>query len=163
MPLQLNLIYDKGQPHQQLGEQLVRIWGQSDLLRMRSEILSYEQLLARRAKGEFDIIRSGWCADYNEPSAYLNLFHSANIDNKIGYYNPLFDQLLEQTLQIQTAEQRAARYEQLTQILQQDYVVLPLFQYNTPVFVHSTIAGYMLQNPTGIIYSKDLYRKVTAH
>lgn len=159
-PLDISLTYDQGQPHQQISEQLMRIWGQLDLLRIRADALSYQQLLMRRAKGEFHIIRSGWCADYKEPSAFLNQFHSENIDNKIAYRNSEFDKLLEQTLQEQDPKARQAIYRQLEQILQQDYVLLPIAQQNIPVFIERSIAGFDHKNATGLVYSKDLYRRV---
>lgn len=159
-PLALTLTYDQKQPYQQISEQLIRIWGQLDLLRLRSEPLLYQQLLERRANKKFDIIRAGWCADYQDPTAFLNQFHSKNVDNKISYQNPEFDQLLEQALQEQDPKQRQMIYAKLEQILQQDYVIIPIFQYQTPVFVNSTLAGFHQKNASDVVYSKDLYRKV---
>lgn len=159
-PLEITLTYDEGELHQNLAENMVRAWGQLDLIRVKTEQLPHQELLARRAKGDFQIIRAGWCGDYHEPSAFLNQFHSANIDNKSGYQNPQFDQWLEQTLSPQSEQQRSVLYGQLEQQIKQDFVVLPIFQYNIPIFIDESIAGYVTSNPTGVIYSKDLYRKV---
>ena len=47
----------------------------------------------KRQKGDFQVIRSGWCADFNHPMAFLGLFYSKSPDNKNGYANAEYDQL----------------------------------------------------------------------
>ncbi|WP_101774828.1 peptide ABC transporter substrate-binding protein [Pasteurella oralis] len=162
-PLQLKLTYDQESLHSNIAQRLVRMWSQSDMIRVSSEPVSWQQLLEKRAKGDFQLIRSGWCADYNEPSAFLHQFYSHSPDNKIAYRNADVDKLLEATLLPQTTAERQMLYGQIAQQLQQDYVVLPIFQYTRPMFMHSTIVGYHADNPTGVIYSKDLYRKVSSN
>ncbi|MGC6359956.1 peptide ABC transporter substrate-binding protein [Bisgaard Taxon 45] len=160
-PLKLTLTYDHVAPNAEIAQRLIRMWSQSDMIRVNAQPVSRQQLLEKRAKRDFQVIRSGWCADYNEPSAFLNLFYSQAADNQAGYHNTQVDQLLEATLLPQSDTQRNSIYAKLIAQLQQDYVVLPIFQYTTPVFLHPTVTGYLLDNPTGTIYSKDLYRKVS--
>lgn len=139
------------------------MWSQSDMIRVKAQPVAWQQLLEKRAKRDFEVIRSGWCADYNEPSAFLNIFYSQAADNQAGYHHAEVDKLLEQTLLPQTETERKHLYSKITTQLQQDYVVLPIFQYTTPIFIHPTVTGYHLDNPTGTMYSKDLYRKVSEH
>ncbi|UAX42969.1 peptide ABC transporter substrate-binding protein [Pasteurella canis] len=161
-PLQLKLTYDQDNLHNNIAQRLVRMWSQSDMIRISAEPVSRQQLLEKREKGDFQLIRSGWCADYNEPSAFLHSFYSYSPDNNISYRNADIDKLLETTLRPQPEAERQALYAQIAEQLQQENVVLPIFQYTKPIFIHSTIVGYHTNNPTGIIYSKDLYRKVNS-
>ena len=64
------------------------------------EGMSKSQLLEKIAKGNFHIARSGWCADYNEPSAFLNLFYSHSPDNKSGYRNEEMDRFKKHALPV---------------------------------------------------------------
>ncbi|WP_439294761.1 peptide ABC transporter substrate-binding protein [Lonepinella sp. BR2882] len=158
-PLKLRLTYDNHGLHQQIAEHLIRGWSQSDLIRVQAEPVSYQTLLEKRVKGDFQIIRSGWCADYNDPSAFLSMLHSQSADNKMGFSDPEIDQLLAQTLSPDiSAKKRTALYQQIIERTQQEYVMMPIFQYATPVSIVPNVAGYNVTNPTGVIYSKDLYR-----
>ena len=112
------------------------------------------------AKGNFHIARSGWCADYNEPSAFLSLFYSHSPDNKSSYRNEEVDRLFEQSLKVIPSAERTALYSRIEQILQEENVVLPLYQSRVPVYLHPTLNGYDSANPTEVIYSKDLFRRI---
>lgn len=159
-PLVLRMSYDNAGIHPIVAEQLIRAWTQSDLIRIQQEPLPYKDLLEKRAKGDFQLIRSGWCADYNEPTAFLSLLHSKSPDNKSGFANEKLDELLEQTLSIKISEQeRTALYHQIIELVQREKIVLPLFQYMKPIYIHDSIEGHNLKNPTETVYSKDLYRK----
>ncbi|TCP89760.1 peptide/nickel transport system substrate-binding protein [Cricetibacter osteomyelitidis] len=158
-PLKLRLTYDNTAPHSDIANRLIRAWSQSDLLRIEADPQPRTKILEKRMKGDFQLIRSGWCADYNDPSAFLNLAYSKSPDNKTGYNNPDIDKLLEQSLDKKiTEEKRTALYQQIYQILRDDVVVLPIFQYMKPVHIKSNLKGYNVENPTEVIYSKDLWR-----
>ncbi|WP_439243050.1 peptide ABC transporter substrate-binding protein [Lonepinella sp. BR2474] len=158
-PLMLRLAYDNHGLHAQIAEHLIRVWSQSDLIRIQADPVSYQTLLEKHAQGDFQLIRSGWCADYNDPSAFLSLLHSQSADNKMGFSDPEMDHLLEKALSAKISEQeRTALYRKAIARSQQEYVVMPIFQYAMPVRIAPSVAGYDLTNPTSVIYSKDLYR-----
>ncbi|HBO38266.1 MAG TPA: peptide ABC transporter substrate-binding protein [Pasteurellaceae bacterium] len=158
-PLTLRMTYENSGIHPMIADRLIRTWSQSDLIRIKAESLPRQQLLEKRAKGDFQLIRSGWCADYNDPSAFLNLLYSKSPDNKMAFHDKNVDSLLEQTLSNDiSAQERSTLYQEITSLVQRDKVVLPLFQYMKPIYVHDSLAGYDVKNPTEVIYSKDLYR-----
>ncbi|AEW77273.1 LOW QUALITY PROTEIN: periplasmic oligopeptide-binding protein [Aggregatibacter actinomycetemcomitans ANH9381] len=159
-PLKLTLSYDQSEVQSQLVQGLIRTWSQSDMIQIIGEGMPKQQLLENIAKGEFQIARAGWCADYNEPSAFLSLFYSRSPDNKSGYSNDELDGLFEQSLKVILPAERTALYGRIEQILQEENVVLPLYQSTVPVYLNPTLNGYDPANPTEVIYSKDLFRKV---
>ena len=159
-PLTLRVTYENSGIHPMVADRLIRAWSQSDLIRIKAEPLSHAQLLEKREQGDFQVIRSGWCADYNDPSAFLNLLYSKSPDNKTAFSNDKIDQLLEKTLSEKISDQeRSTLYQQITLAAQQEKAVLPIFQYMKPVYLHSTLSGYDVKNPTEVLYSKDLSRK----
>ncbi|MDU8923874.1 peptide ABC transporter substrate-binding protein [Pasteurellaceae bacterium LIM206] len=159
-PLHLKLTYDQEGIHGQIANRLIRDWSQSELITVQNDPVSWQQLLEKRSKGDYQIIRSGWCADYNDPSAFFNLLYSKNPDNKTGLKNAELDQLIEQSWNYAlSAQEREAIYQKILTIAHRERVFLPIFQYSKPVFIKRDIAGYDVTNPTEIIYSKDLYRR----
>lgn len=157
-PLKIRLTFEQEGVHNKIAQRLIQMWSQSDLIRVELDPVSWSALLEKRAKGDFQIIRSGWCADYNDPSAFLTNFYSKSPDNKSGYHNQKVDHSLEQTLQSSDLQVRTELYQQIIQQLQQDNVVLPIFQYTTPIYLSPSLSGVEKSNPTNVIYSKDLRR-----
>lgn len=158
-PLKLRIRYDDSSLNQTIATRLNRQLSQSDLLRVENQGMSWQELQTARTKGNFQLIRSGWCADFNDPIAFLNLFYSKSPDNKNGYKNEEFDRLFEAAMMTTSEKVRLENYAKLKGIVQQEYLVLPIFQYSTPVYLAPSIMGAQV-NSVGIIYSKDLWRKV---
>ncbi|MFC0323434.1 peptide ABC transporter substrate-binding protein [Gallibacterium melopsittaci] len=159
-PLHITLTYDDSAVNQQIAQNLSRQFSQSDLIHVSLQGKTTQEWATQHIQQQFQLIRSGWCADYNDPSAFLNNFHSKNPDNLIHYYNPQVDQWLEQAMTELNPEARQQLYQQVVDAIAQDAIILPLFQYYLPVSIAPNLAGYDLNNPTQIFYSKDLYRLV---
>ena len=158
-PLKLRIRYDDSSLNQTIATRLNHQLSQSDLLRVENQGMGWQELQTARTKGDFQLIRSGWCADFNDPVAFLNLFYSKSPDNKNGYKNAEFDRLFESAMTTTSEKVRLENYAKLKGIVQQEYLVLPIFQYNTPVYLAPSIMGAQV-NSVGTIYSKDLWRKV---
>ena len=158
-PLKLRIRYNDSSLNQTIATRLNRKLSQSDLLRVENQGMSWQELQTARTKGDFQLIRSGWCADFNDPVAFLNLFYSKSPDNKNGYKNAEFDRLFETAMTTTSEKVRLENYAKLKEIVQQEHLVLPIFQYSTPVYLAPSIVGAQV-NSVGTIYSKDLWRKV---
>lgn len=165
-PLKLQLTYEENGIHPSIARALIQMWTQSDLIKISPQTLKWQEVAHKRNQGDYHIIRSGWCADYHEPSSFLMNFHSKSPDNKSGYQNRHVDELLEKTLFSISSSERTALYQQISAILLKDAVVLPIFQYMQPIYVSTTLQGVEQKNPTEVIYSKHLKRhaaKTTNH
>lgn len=158
-PLSLRVSYDTQGYHPLIAEKLIRQLTQSDLIRATGESLNWASLQERRSQHNFQLIRSGWCADFNDPAAFLSLFYSKSPDNKSGYANEEFDCLFERAMQSVSAQERSAIYIKLHQVIQHENLVLPLFHYRLPVFIAPSVMGAQ-PNSVGVIYSKNLWRSV---
>ena len=138
----------------------MRQFSQSDLIRAGIQAKTQQEWALLHSQQQFQLIRSGWCADYNDISAFLNNFHSKSPDNLMHYHNEKVDQWLEQAMLETENEKRQQIYQQVLDTLTTDAVILPIYHYYLPVKIAADIAGYDLNNPTQIFYSKDLYRSV---
>ena len=159
-PLKLRLTYDEHGQHGAIASKMLRTLGESDLVYIQPQVVNFETLLAKHAEKDFDLIRAGWCADYPDPAVFLWKYHSASADNKTHYRNEKVDKALEQ-LQNRTLSEpaRTALIRQITQWLEDDVVILPMFQYQTWLKVEPTLLGIETTNPSEVIYSKDLSRQ----
>lgn len=158
-PLKLTLLYDDQGRHSVIANQMVRTLGESDLLQIQPQGVSWAQFLALREKKSFQLSRAGWCAEYADPLPFLLHFHSQSPDNKSNYANAMVDKQLEQIQNEKLSEeQRQQLIHSIVQQLEQDVAILPMFQYHRKVALDSTILGIALHNDSEVIYSKHLYR-----
>lgn len=158
-PLRLTVTFDNTTQHQVIANRIIRTLAQSDLFRVQQKAVAWQTLLALREQQNFQLIRSGWCADYPDAAQFLLPFHSASPDNKNYYRNEAVDRLLEQIQYAPDSEQRQQLIQQTAQLLENDVAIIPLFQYQRRLSVDSTLRGIDLTNSSEVIYSKDLYRQ----
>lgn len=158
-PIKLLLTYDNQGLHPTIAYRVARTLGQSDLFRVQLQAVDWKQLLAKRQQKSFQLIRSGWCADYPDPMVFLLPFHSESPDNKMGYYNPIVDQKLSLLPQISNSFERDKLIFEIIQQLDNDVVVIPLFQQQRKLSIAPDIIGVERKNSSEVIYSKDLYRQ----
>lgn len=158
-PLKFNLLYDESHINIDVANQITRTLSQSELFNVTPKMVDWTTLNNMRAAKDYQLIRSGWCADYADPAVFLYKFHSTSPDNHSGYSNALVDEKLNklQTERL-SKEERLLLVNQINEQLYNDVAVLPLFQYQHRVGVVSSLWGIDISNDSEVIYSKDLKR-----
>lgn len=58
----------------------------------------WKTTLENRNQGNYQVARATWCADYNEPTSFLNSFLSTSSLNTILYENSDYDAALKNAL-----------------------------------------------------------------
>ena len=87
-----------------------------------------ENLPDTRHQGTYDVARAGWCADYNEPSSFLNMMLSDSSSNTPHYKSAEFDKLMANVLTAKTKDERAELSKAEVQ-LDKDSAIVPLYYY----------------------------------
>lgn len=86
--------------------------------------------ISREGAGDFDIVLSGWIADYASAMNFLELWESESPYNYAKYSNPTYDELIQAAKSIHAADpnQRYADMIEADRILYEDAVLDPLYQ-----------------------------------
>ena len=138
-----------GSIHVRVAGELQEMWRRE--LGVKMELRQMEKKVYLRAQStmDYDVSRSTWIADYNDPNTFLDLFQSNNGNNRTGWKNARYDELMrEANLQTDTGR-RAQLLQQAETILVRDEVpIAPIYFYN----------GFNYYNPTRIqgIHSNPL-------
>ncbi|WP_156291838.1 peptide ABC transporter substrate-binding protein [Oceanobacillus salinisoli] len=113
----------------------------------------FEQRKDLDAKMDYDIQISSWGPDYLDPMTFMNLFVTEGGNNKMGYSNAEYDQLINDAATT-NASDKEARYNnflEAEQILFEDAAIAPIYQSSTPQLVSSRVHGIYV-NPFGPTY-----------
>lgn len=143
-PLSFELLYNTNDNHKKTAVAATSLWKQAlgfvDVTLTNKEWKTY---LDTRRNGNYQIARAGWCGDYNEASAFLNIAKSDNSGNYGKYNSANFDSLMAQTLKAGVSpEQRANLYEQAEAQLDQDMGLLNIYHYVSPRLVKPYVIGF---------------------
>lgn len=101
--------------------------------------------------------RAGWCADYNEPTSFLNTMLSDSSNNTAHYKSPAFDKLIGETLKVADDAQRADLYAKSEQQLDKDSAIVPVYYYVNARPGETMGRGYTGKDPLDNISVKNLY------
>jgi oligopeptide transport system substrate-binding protein len=86
--------------------------------------------LAAQGALDYDLCRSSWVADYNDPNTFLNMFVTGDGNNRTGWGNASYDQLIAKAAKESNVEQRFSIFEEAEKILvESEAVVCPLYFY----------------------------------
>ncbi len=101
---------------------------------VNTTVQPFEQFVASRSAGAFDMLITGWGPDYADPSTYFGLWTTAQIgaQNTAGYSNPEYDKVYEQAVAESDTQKRFELFGQLEQMLVEDGVLIPFYQKNAP-------------------------------
>ena len=156
-PLTLNLLYNTSDLHKKMAIAAASIWKQNIGVDVKLENQEWKTFLSTRHQGTYDVARAGWCADYNEPSTFLNSMLSDSSSNTSHYKSKEFDALVAKSLQVKTDEERAVVYQQAEALLDKDAVTIPVYYYANTRLVKPYVGGLTGKDPQDNVYVKDLY------
>ena len=96
-----------------------------------------------RDKGDFDVARAGWIADYSDPQNFLFLGESDNKGlNYANYANKDYDALMKKAAGTKDLTERAKVLKQAEAIFVNDQAYIPLMFYGSKNLVSDKVSGY---------------------
>jgi oligopeptide transport system substrate-binding protein len=137
-----------GRIHQKLGIEMQHMW--EEQLGVHVELKEMEKgvYLAAQRNLDYDLTRSSWVGDYDDPNTFLDLFRGDNGNNRTGWKNARYDQLMDEADREIDITNRAALLRQAETILVRDEApIIPIYFY----------VGFNYYNPTKI---KGIYPNI---
>ena len=156
-PLTFDLLYNTSDLHKKLAIAAASIWKKNLGANVKLENQEWKTFLDTRHQGNYDVSRAGWCADYNEPTSFLNMVLSDSSNNTVHYRSPAFDKLIADTLKVTDEAQRSELYSKAEQQLDKDSAIVPVYYYVNARLVKPWVGGYSGKDPMDNIHVKDLY------
>lgn len=156
-PLTFELLYNTSDLHKKLAIAAASIWKKNLGVNVKLNNQEWKTFLDTRHQGNFEVARTGWCADYNEPTSFLNTMLSGSSNNTSHYKSPDYDKVIATAMATGDDKTRSSAYTQAEQILDKDSVIVPVFYYTNTRLVKPYVGGYSGKDPLNYVYDKDLY------
>lgn len=117
----------------------------------------FKTRLSRSTSGNFDVVVSGWSADFADPISFVDLFTSKNSNNNGKWSNAQYDKLIVDSKVTADTTKRYDDLEKSEKILLQDQGITPLYYKTEAWLVRPDIKG-IVYNGAGLNYNfKNAY------
>ncbi|MFS2225630.1 oligopeptide ABC transporter substrate-binding protein OppA [Pantoea sp. B65] len=156
-PLSFDLLYNTSDLHKKLAIAVASIWKKNLGVDVKLQNQEWKTFLDTRHQGNFDVARAGWCADYNEPTTFLNTMLSDSSNNTSHYKSADYDKAIAAALQAPNEAKRGELYAEAEKILDKDSVIVPVYYYVNARLVKQYVGGYTGKDPQDNVYDKNLY------
>jgi oligopeptide transport system substrate-binding protein len=116
--------------HENVAIELQQMWHDELGIQMDLRQLEWKVYLSAQSHLDYELSRSSWIGDYNDPQTFLGLFTSDDGNNRTGWKNPVYDGLLKSANNEPDLQKRAKLFQQAESLLVKDEApIIPLFFY----------------------------------
>ncbi|MDP6653854.1 MAG: peptide ABC transporter substrate-binding protein [Gammaproteobacteria bacterium] len=136
------LLYNTQENHRKIAIAIQQMW-QADL-GISVSLLNQEWrvYLNSQENQNYDVSRRGWIGDYVDPNTFLDMYITDGGNNKTGFSNPRYDQLvLGEAPTKLNQDERFALYYEAESILMQEVPIIPIYTYQTKNLKDPSLKG----------------------
>ena len=154
-----------GKIHEQIALELQEMWKQELGLNLDLRKLEWKVYLTTQSKTDFDLCRSSWIGDYTDPNTFLDMFMSNNGNNRTGWKNARYDQLVRDGNQQSDPVAREKLLRSAEEILvKEELPVVPLYfyagvNYWDPATIHGIANNIRDEHPIRVIRKQRIERR----
>ena len=153
----VTLSYNTAESNKQVAEFVQAQWKQNLGITIQLKNMEWKTFLPYRSGVEFTgMARAGWVGDYVDPLTFLSQFYTKNNDSSTGWWNPEYDQMLDEANQLRDPEKRFEKLAEAEFFMMEDQPVIPLLTSGTSWMKKPYIKG-MYPNPGTIHPWKFVY------
>ncbi len=153
-PLALEIVFNTSDRHRAIAVAVGQMWRQT--LGVETTLADHEWATFRDTRGaqNFEVASGSWCADFNEPSAYLGLFTSGSSYNDGKWLNAEVDALMQEA---ELADDPMPLYRRVEEIVSQETAIIPIYHYASVRMKDPNLQNWPTENLLQNWYSRDLY------
>jgi oligopeptide transport system substrate-binding protein len=144
-------MFNTSRDHEKIAVQLQAMWKQELGIDVDLRSVEWKVYLNAQSSLDYDLSRSAWIGDYADPNTFLDMFMSNNPNNRTGWKNDRYEELMRKANATAEVQARAKLLQEAERILiREEIPVVPIYIY----------VGYNLFNPDVIkgIYNDENIR-----
>jgi oligopeptide transport system substrate-binding protein len=119
-----------GKIHEKVAVELQEMWREQLGIQVELKQMEKRVYLVAQSHLDYDLSRSTWIGDYDDPNTFLDLFRGDNGNNRTGWKNARYDALMDEANRQVDLSRRAELLRQAETILVRDEApIIPIFFY----------------------------------
>lgn len=126
----ISFLYNEGEVNKYIGIELKNMFERELGISMSLRPQENKVYLNTMSSVDYDIARSSWVGDYNDPNTFLDMFVTGGGNNRTGFSNARYDSLIAQAASATDQNARFAIFRQAEQMLVSEQTpICPLYYY----------------------------------
>lgn len=138
----VEFLYNTSEGHQKVAQAIQQMWKVNLGIDVELINVDWKVYLSREQTGDFFISRAGWIGDYPDPNSFLDMMVSGRGNNKTGWSNSIYDNLIREAASSQTDEERNSFFNSAEQILIEELPIIPIYTYTRVYMLHPDVKGW---------------------
>lgn len=138
----IEILFNSSENHKLTAEAVQQMWRKE--LNLNAALVNQEEKVYfdSRRQMNYEISRSTWIGDYNDPNSFLNIWTSGNANNQTGWSNPEYDRLIAEGEKTGDPALRFAAFQKAEAILLDDAPILPVYFYTHAFLLRPSVKGW---------------------
>ncbi len=138
----IEIHYNTSEAHRDVAEVIADGWKR--LLGINAKLLNQEWKVYLDTQNtlDYDVSRSAWIGDYADPNTFVDLFITGGENNRTGWGDPRYDQLVQAAAREADAARRLELLAEAEAILLEALPILPIYSYVTQNLVNPRLGGF---------------------
>ena len=130
----IEILFNSSENHKLTAEAIQQMWRKE--LNVNAALVNQEEKVYfdSRRQMNYQIIRSTWIGDYNDPNSFLNIWTTGGGNNQTGWSNPEYDRLIAEAEKTADQALRYAAFQRAEGILSEQGPAVPFFFLPTPFY-----------------------------
>lgn len=153
------LTFNTNDAHQKVAEAIVDMWNRNLGIDAKIGNEEWGVFLDNRVAMNFQVQRSGWGADYNDPISFVGLFTSKSGNNNTGYANPEFDALIEQVNATDDQAKRVELMAQAEEMFVASHSIIPIYYYSTVYMMNADVKGVYVDYKGDVNFTRGYFEQ----
>ena len=129
-PADFEYLFNSSPLNKNIAVELQHMWRETLGIQVKLRQAEHKVYLAAQSALDYHITRSSWIGDYNDPNTFLDMFMARNGNNRTGWANADYDQLIRFANATPDLAKRNGLFRQAETILiANELPIAPLFFY----------------------------------
>jgi len=157
---EIKILFNTSELHRPIAVEVQSILKENLNINVSLENREWKIYLSQMSSLEYDMVRSSWIGDYNDPNTFLDMYVTGGGNNRTGFSNTEYDALVEKAALSQDRQERFKIFRQIEKILVEDEVpIVPIYHYAGVQLYNAQKIGGVFPNLLDVHPYKDIYLK----
>jgi len=136
------LSFNTSEQHQIIAQAIQQMWKKNLNINIQLKNQEWKVYLHEIKNLNHNIARLGWVGDYIDPNTFLEVFTSYSGDNRTGWKNAKYDELIKRAATIYNKDERFEVFQQAETLLLEEAPIIPIYYYSTNNLVSTQLKGF---------------------
>ncbi len=138
----LELLYNTSEQHRVIAEAVQQMWKTGLGVDVHLVNQEWKVYLDTVRRGDYQIARGSWIGDYNDPNTFLDMWVTDGGNNRTGWANPAYDDLIAQAGREADGATRLGLFAKAEGLLLAEMPIAPVYFYVRSMLIQPRVKGW---------------------